>query len=167
MANQAMTPMAALPQQQEFVPANPEAAVTPEEQQAVNAIIMGVDPAKAAQSVVDTAHAKELAAAPAGPIVTSQLDPSPMNVMPTAPQNDFAAALEKQIGAFNSAEVAPVTAPAEKLSVADLTHMAVMNARGGAQSAAVAETPAVTAEPAQPLLALPTFNQQADVAMPA
>jgi hypothetical protein len=36
--------------------APPEAPVTPAEQQAVNAIMMGVDPSKAAKSVVDTAQ---------------------------------------------------------------------------------------------------------------
>lgn len=42
--------------QAKLVPQAPtDAPVTAEEQQAVQAIIMGVDPAKAAKSVVDTA----------------------------------------------------------------------------------------------------------------
>jgi hypothetical protein len=79
--------------QQPVVAANPEGAVTPEEQQAVNAIIMGVDPAQAAKSVVDTAHAKDQASAPVLPIATAQS--AALNMIPAAPQNDFAAALEK------------------------------------------------------------------------
>ena len=133
--------------QAKLVPqAPPDAPVTAEEQQAVQAIIMGVDPAKAAKSVVDTAQTKS--GLPA--ITTQSLGSLAMNGLPAAPMNSFAAALEKHVGAFDAAALPPVPTKSQSpFSIAALTHKAVLNALGGGASAPTALAP-VAVEPAAP-----------------
>lgn len=86
-----------------------------------------------------------------------------MNNLPAAPMNSFAAALEKQVGAFDAAALPPVPTKAQSsFSIAELTHRAVLNAQGGGASAPTALA-AEPAAPAQPLLNLPVFPSAAEI----
>lgn len=142
--------------------APPEAAVTPAEQQAVQAIMMGVDPSKAAKSVVDTTQAIQnpsaFLAAQQPYIVTSTV-----SLKPQAPQNSFAAALENKIGSFSNPQVdiPPVIQPdPSQLTVAELTHQAVQKAlRNSAGNIAQSNEAQQAAAPAAPVLAMPIYNE--------